>query len=177
MDDPAGFGFTVLMLGLGCLSMIAKLLEGPYTFFDSTTKAAFAAVLGNWSYFFYFVSPGEALNPGADGALDWFEAAGITLVAALSGFTLGFAVWLVASVPRWLRGGAQAIAVVADEGERRQHERAVQERDAYARIADEIDSGRLDRGTWVKAFERAKGDRQRAEAEYIRLRKRAMTGR
>ncbi|MCP1674467.1 hypothetical protein J2T57_001569 [Natronocella acetinitrilica] len=95
----------------------------------------------------------------------------MVLIGAFWGAVAGVCVWLIASIPGYFRKGTRALAVAADEGGRRAREDKAREASAYAQIADEIDSGRLERGTWVQAFERAGGDKARAEAEYIRLRK------
>jgi hypothetical protein len=44
------------------------------------------------------------------------------------------------------------------------------EDDFYAKVADEISAGQLDRTLWTKAFAQADGEENRAKATYIRLR-------
>ncbi|MCP1674468.1 hypothetical protein J2T57_001570 [Natronocella acetinitrilica] len=80
-----------------------------------------------------------------------------------------------AAIGRSARSTADAVrerragrAVKQAAGERAQ---AQAERDLYLRIASEIENDELDRATWVQAFEQGEGEKGRAEAAYIRLRK------
>ena len=47
---------------------------------------------------------------------------------------------------------------------------SMSEKVIYAKIADELDSGNLDRSTWTMAFAEADGDTSKARARYIRYR-------
>ena len=104
---------------------------------------------------------------------DWALEA-LPFVAAYGG-AIGVAVggiWI--AVIAAIKRTPSVVSEISQVARSRSAEQSDREDAVYSEISDELDSGRIDRATWLKAYERVNGDEQRARAEYIRLRKKKL---
>ena len=98
----------------------------------------------------------------------------LPFIAAYGGF-LGFAIgaaWIGAMAV--LKRTPGVVSEVSEVAKQRAVQQDELEEAVYSAISEELETGNIDRASWIKAYERANGDKQRAKAEYIRLRKKKL---
>lgn len=105
----------------------------------------------------------------SDVAERWME---YVLAGGLCGGSIGGGTALARRVPAFLRGAGGTISEIGDRVAQSQREREHAEKSVYDLIAHEIEEGRIDSSTWVRAIEKSEGNEERAKAEYIQLRRR-----